>query len=166
MARAAETRRRTRIQVEKEGRILSSALDVFAQSGFAGATLDDIATGAGMSKPNLIYYFDSKEEVYRAVLGRTLEAWLEPRAALDPGGEQLAEIRGYIQRKLEMSRDRPQESRLFAGEILAGAPLIRDVLEGELKHLVDEKVALIRRSQAIAPVSTGRLLPKRGSVVR
>jgi TetR/AcrR family transcriptional regulator len=44
-----------------------------------------------------------------------------------------------------MSRERPQESRLFAGEILAGAPLIRDALEGDLKNLVDEKVAVIRQ---------------------
>jgi len=144
MARAAETRRRTRSQIEKESRILAAALEVFAQSGFAGATLDEIAAGAGMSKPNLIYYFSSKEEIYRAVLGRTLETWLEPLIALDPAGEPLAEIRGYVHRKLEMSRDRPQESRLFAGEILAGAPLIHDVLSGELKDLVDEKVAVIR----------------------
>jgi TetR/AcrR family transcriptional regulator len=154
MARAAQTRRRTRIQEEKEGRILASALDVFAQSGFAGATLDEIAAGAGMSKPNLIYYFASKEDVYRAVLGRTLETWLEPLIALDPAGEPLAEIRGYIHRKLEMSRDRPQESRLFAGEILAGAPLIRDVLEGELKELVDEKVAVIHQW-----IADGKLAP-------
>ncbi|MDF1792854.1 MAG: TetR family transcriptional regulator C-terminal domain-containing protein [Thalassobaculaceae bacterium] len=154
MARAAETRRRTRIQVEKESQILAAALNAFAQNGFAGTTLDGIAAGAGMSKPNLIYYFDSKEEVYRAVLGRTLETWLEPLIALDPAGEPLNEIRGYIRRKLEMSRDRPQESRLFAGEILAGAPLIRDVLEGELKDLVDEKVAVIRQW-----VADGKLAP-------
>ena len=55
MARAAETRRRTRIQVEKESRILAAALEAFAQNGFAGTTLDEIAAGAGMSKPNLIY---------------------------------------------------------------------------------------------------------------
>ncbi|MFX4222143.1 MAG: TetR family transcriptional regulator C-terminal domain-containing protein [Thalassobaculum sp.] len=145
MARAAETRRRTRIQEEKETLILSAALEVFAQTGFAGTTLDDIAGLAGMSKPNLIYYFASKEEIYRAVLGRTLATWLEPLIALDPTGEPLAEIRDYISRKLEMSRERPQESRLFAGEILAGAPLIRDALEGDLKNLVDEKVAVIRQ---------------------
>jgi TetR/AcrR family transcriptional regulator len=145
MARAAETRRRTRIQMEKEDRILAAALDVFARHGFAGATLDEIATGAGMSKPNLIYYFGSKEEVYQALLGRTLETWLEPLIALDPAGEPLEEIRAYIRRKLEMSRDRPRESRLFAGEILAGAPLIGTVLEDDLKALVDEKVAVIRQ---------------------
>lgn len=145
MARATETRRRTPAQVEKEGRILSAALEAFSQNGFAGTTLDEIAAGAGMSKPNMIYYFSSKEEIYRAVLGRTLETWLEPLIALDPAGEPLDEIRGYIDRKLEMSRARPRESRLFAGEVLAGAPLIRDVLEGELKDMVEEKVAVIRQ---------------------
>lgn len=144
MARAAETQRRTRIQIEKEDRILAAALEAFSTHGFAGTTLDEIATGAVMSKPNLIYYFASKDEIYRAVLSRTLENWLEPLRALDPEGEPLEEIRGYIHRKLEMSRDRPLESRLFAGEILAGAPLIQDVLAGDLKALVDEKVAVIR----------------------
>jgi TetR/AcrR family transcriptional regulator len=145
MARAAQTQRRTRIQIEKEDRILAAALEVFASSGFAGSTLDEIAAGAGMSKPNLIYYFASKEDIYRAVLGRTLETWLEPLAALDPAGEPLQEIRAYIRRKLEMAKERPRESRLFAGEILAGAPLIKDVLAGALKDLVDDKVAVIRQ---------------------
>ena len=43
-----------------------------------------------------------------------------------------------------MARDYPRESRLFADEILRGAPRIRPLLEGELKDLVDEKAELIR----------------------
>ncbi len=154
MARAAETRRRTRIQIEKEDRILGAALDLFSARGFAGTTLDEIAAESGMSKPNLIYYFAGKEEIYQAVLARTLETWLEPLEALDPKGEPLEEIRAYLDRKLEMSRERPRESRLFAGEILAGAPLIGPVLKGELRALVDETVAVIRRW-----IDDGRLAP-------
>jgi TetR/AcrR family transcriptional regulator len=42
-----------------------------------------------------------------------------------------------------MARDYPRESRLFANEILQGAPRIMPLLEGELKTLVDEKAAII-----------------------
>jgi TetR/AcrR family transcriptional regulator len=42
-----------------------------------------------------------------------------------------------------MARDFPRESRLFANEILQGAPRIREMLEGELKDLVDEKARII-----------------------
>ena len=45
----------------------------------------------------------------------------------------MTEIRSYIRRKLEMARDFPRESRLFANEILQGAPRIMPMLEGELK---------------------------------
>ena len=55
-ARATQTRRRTRIQEENERKILSAALDVFSDKGFRGASLDDIASAAGMSKPNMLYY--------------------------------------------------------------------------------------------------------------
>ena len=56
----------------------------------------------------------------------------------------MTELRSYIRRKLEMARDYPRESRLFANEILQGAPRIMPMLEGELKSLVDEKAELIK----------------------
>ena len=55
-------RPRTRIQTEKREVILEAALDVFSTHGFRGATIDQIAEAAGMSKPNLLYYFQSKED--------------------------------------------------------------------------------------------------------
>ena len=54
------------------------------------------------------------------------------------------EIVDYVRRKLAMARDFPRESRLFAGEILQGAPRIEDALKGDLKTLVDEKAEVIR----------------------
>lgn len=142
--RAAKTQRRTRIQEEKEEQILDAALEVFSSSGFRGATIDQIAEVAGMSKPNLLYYFRTKGAMHRALLERMLFTWLEPLQALNPDGSPESEIRSYIRRKLEMSRDFPRESRLFANEILQGAPHIEDELKGPLKALVDEKAEVIR----------------------
>ncbi|MBW8285200.1 MAG: TetR/AcrR family transcriptional regulator [Rhizobium sp.] len=142
--RAARTQRRTRIQEEKEEVILEAALDVFSLRGFRGSTIDQIAEVAGMSKPNLLYYFRTKEGMHRALIDRVLENWLEPLKAFDADGDPEDEVRSYIRRKLEMARDFPRESRLFANEILQGAPHIEDMLKGQLKELVDEKVEVIR----------------------
>ena len=141
--RAAKTQRRTRIQEEKEEIILEAALDVFSVHGFKGATVDQIAEVAGMSKPNLLYYFRTKEAMHRALIDRVLDTWLDPLREFDAEGNPEAEIKSYIRRKLEMARDFPRESRLFANEILRGAPSIMEELD-DLRKLVDEKVEVIR----------------------
>ncbi len=134
---------RTRIQEKNSATILEAALDVFSAHGYRGATLDQIAEGAGLSKPNLLYYFPSKEAVHAALLGRLLSTWLDPLRAMDPKGDPVTEIMGYVRRKLELSRDFPRESRLFANEILQGAPRMKSVIETDLKVLVDEKCAVL-----------------------
>ena len=138
------TPRRTRIQNEKREIILDAALDVFSAHGFRGATIDRIAEAAAMSKPNLLYYFRRKQDIYETLMQRLLETWLAPLKELDDAGDPLAELAGYIRRKLEMARDYPRESRLFANEMLRGAPRVRPMLEGDLKDLVDAKAKIIR----------------------
>ncbi|MEM8732536.1 MAG: TetR family transcriptional regulator C-terminal domain-containing protein [Pseudomonadota bacterium] len=133
----------TRIQTKNRNAILDAALDVFSNKGFGGATLDDIAAGAGLSKPNLLYYFETKETIYLALLEGQLDTWLDPLRALDPDGEPLDQLLDYARRKLELSRDHPRESRLFAHEIIQGAPRIAHILSGDLKALVDAKTAVI-----------------------
>jgi TetR/AcrR family transcriptional regulator len=134
----------TRIQRKNREAILEAALQVFSAYGFRGSTIDRIAERAGLSKPNLLYYFPSKDAIYLAVLEDTLAEWLEPLRKLDPAGDPIEEIRRYIAAKIEMSRTRPEASRLFANEILHGAPAIGGFLAGPLKALVDEKAAVIK----------------------
>lgn len=138
-------RPRTRIQERNSASILEAALDVFSAHGFRGATLDQIAEGAGLSKPNLLYYFPSKEAVHTALLSQLLDTWLDPLRAMNPEGDPAQEIMGYVRRKLDLARDYPRESRLFANEILQGAPRMREVIETDLKTLVDEKSAVLTR---------------------
>ncbi|WP_238370292.1 TetR family transcriptional regulator C-terminal domain-containing protein [Heliomarina baculiformis] len=140
-----EARPVTRIQQKNRATILDAALDVFSLRGFGGATVDQIAATAGLSKPNLLYYFPTKEAIYEALLGGLLDTWLDPLRAMKPSGEPLPEILAYVQRKLEMSRDFPRESRLFANEIIQGAPLIESELSGALRSLVDEKAKIINQ---------------------
>lgn len=137
-------RPRTRIQQKNRETILAAALDVFSQQGFRGATLDQISEAAGLSKPNLLYYFPSKEAIHAELLDNLLDIWLKPLRDLDPMGEPMTELLRYVRRKLDMSRDMPRESRLFANEVLQGAPRIGAQLNGPLKALVDEKAAVLQ----------------------
>lgn len=138
------SRPQTRIQARNTRAILDAALAVFSAQGFRGATLDQIAATAGLSKPNLLYYFPSKDAIHLELMNGLLDVWLAPLRALDPEGDPRTEIIAYVRRKLEMSREMPRESRLFANEVLQGAPRTMAALEGDLKRLVDEKAAVIR----------------------
>ncbi|MBN9362949.1 MULTISPECIES: TetR family transcriptional regulator C-terminal domain-containing protein [unclassified Devosia] len=145
-AKAAPSKRpraQTRIQREKQEVILEAALDVFSREGFRGATIDQIAEAAGMSKPNLLYYFPRKEEIYQRLLAEMLDIWLAPLREIDSVGDPVPELRSYLRRKLEMSRDYPRQSRLFANEMLQGAPRVLEMLESDLKALVDDKAKVI-----------------------
>lgn len=142
-AAPAKPRPLTRIQREKQDIILEAALEVFSAEGFRGSTIDQIAEVAGMSKPNLLYYFPRKEEIHRRLMSELLVTWLAPLEEMRADGDPFVEIRSYIRRKLEMARDFPRQSRLFANEMLRGAPHIVDMLEVDLKNLVDEKAQVL-----------------------
>lgn len=136
-------KQQSRIQAKNREAILNAALEVFSTAGFGGATLDQIAENAGLSKPNLLYYFASKEAIYAALLTQLLATWLDPLRAMNPLGDPVTEIMAYVERKLELARDYPRESRLFATEIIQGAPRLRDVIAGELRDLVAEKSSVL-----------------------
>jgi TetR/AcrR family transcriptional regulator len=136
-------RPRSRIQQRNREVILDAALEVFSLHGFRGATLDQIAEVAGLSKPNLLYYFPSKEAVHKVLLTGLLDTWLDPLRRMNPAGDPMVEIMGYVRRKLDLARDYPRESRLFATEILQGAPRMREAIEGDLRDLVAEKSVIL-----------------------
>lgn len=134
----------TRIQAENTERVLQAALTVFSAHGFRGSTVDQIALASGMSKANVLYYFRRKQDIYVAVLEQTLLNWTSPLEALDPEGDPFEELWRYAQQKLRMSRAYPEASKLFANEILNGAPMIKAYLANDLRKLVDKKCAIIQ----------------------
>lgn len=156
-----DTKKPSRIQMRNRRVILDAALEVFSRHGYRGATLDQIATEAGLSKPNILYYFNGKEEIHVTLLSQLMETWLDPLVEMDAGGDPLEEILAYVQRKLDMTRDLPRESRLFANEILQGAPRMGAQLHDGLKPLFDEKCAVITgwvKAGKLAPVDPRHLL--------
>lgn len=133
----------TRIQKKNQSAIKAAGLKVFSQFGFRGSTLDQIATESGLSKPNILYYFSSKEAIYEALLAQLLTDWLQPVRDIDPEGEPVEEILNYAIHKMKMSRLYPRESRLYANEIIQGAPRIKSVLTCELRDVVQSLAQLI-----------------------
>ena len=131
-------KKQSRIQIRNRKRIMDAALIVFSENGYRGATLDQIAIESGLSKPNILYYFEGKQNIHLALLSQLMAAWLAPLDAMNPNGEPLDELLGYMQRKLAMSREFPRESRLFANEMLQGAPRITPHLQARLKPLFEE----------------------------
>ncbi len=124
--------------------ILAAAETVFAECGFAGASMARIAALAGLPKANLHYYFGTKERLYRAVLEHILTLWLDAaRHWLVPAQHPRQAFAGYIRDKMAYSRDRPQVSRIFAGELLRGAPHVRPFLAHQLRDQVSAISAVI-----------------------
>lgn len=153
--------KQTRIQGINRSIILDAALEVFSAYGFRGSTIDQIAEKAGMSKPNLLYYFPRKDDIYVTVLEKTLEDWLAPFKDIDPAGDPVEELRKYTIQKLRMSAQQPERSQLFANEILHGAPSIQKFLKSNLKRLVDEKAGVIAdwiAAGKLAPVDPYHLI--------
>ncbi|GAA6209639.1 TetR family transcriptional regulator C-terminal domain-containing protein [Cognatishimia sp. WU-CL00825] len=134
----------SRIQQRNRQLIMDAALDVFSKDGFRGSTLDQIAKACGLSKPNILYYFDGKEDIYITLLNRLIDTWLAPLHELNPQGDPLEEISDYIRRKMEMTRAFPRESRLFANEMIQGAPRMKGHLLSGVKPLFDRKTALLQ----------------------
>jgi len=135
---------KSRIQEEREQLILDAAEPVFAALGFQGATIDRIARDARVSKPNLIYYLKTKRSLYEAVLRRTLDTWLRPLKKLDSRGDPVQELGAYIREKVTMSEKWSSSSRVYAHEMLSGAPFLKSYMETELRNLVRDKSRVIK----------------------
>ncbi len=103
--------------------ILDAALHVFASEGYRAARLDDIARRAGVSKGTLYLYFDSKDEIFRAMIRSRIVS------VVDESERELQKIEGSTREKLEFLMHRIWD--------LVGDPaMIRIIklLHGELNH--------------------------------
>ena len=142
------------IRQTNEALILSAAERVFARACFGGATMATIAEASGLPKANLHYYFGSKEVLYRAVLARILSDWLVPTHGITADAEPRAAIEQYIRAKMALSAQRPDGSKVFANELLHGAPVVHTLLSTELRQMVLQKAAVVQ-----SWVDAGRMAP-------
>ena len=139
----AAPRRKEHIRHAAVADILLAAEQVFARAGFSGATMAEIADRAGLPKANLHYYFCTKAALYRAVLDHTLTLWLAETDGIRRDAPPATALGDYIRAKMRLTATHPDASRVFANEMLHGAPQIGAYLRRELKTLIDEKSLVI-----------------------
>ncbi len=153
--------RRTDIRRENERLILTAAEKVFAEAGFGGATMQLIADMAGLPKANLHYYFATKEDLYRRVVQEIFEIWLDAAASFDAASTPAEGIGAYIEAKMAISRRHPHGSKVWAAEVMQGAPVIQDYLETTLRDWTDNRARVIQGwidAGQMAPVNPRHLL--------
>lgn len=138
---------------QKRHQLLNAALDVFSLYGFSGASLDEIAQIAEMHKSNIFYYYENKEALYVEVLTTVMQKWLAPLQVLEPDLEPAEAITQYLMQKIEVSRTQPKASKLFALEIIQGAPHILPILKGPLRKLFKRKSKVILNWQEQGKIS-------------
>jgi len=124
--------------------ILRAASEEFAEKGFAASKTSDIAERAGLPKPNVYYYFKSKENLYREVLESIVEPLLEASAPFNQPGQPAEVLRAYIRTKIRISREHACASKVFANEIMHGAPHLSAERTAQLNAQAAHNIACIQ----------------------
>ncbi|WP_372610893.1 TetR/AcrR family transcriptional regulator [Halomonas sp.] len=132
------------IRQHNEQAILAAAERVFALYGYRGASLQAIADRAGLPKSNVLYYMGSKRGLYVRLLERMMERWNALLDDISVEDDPAEVLEAFIRSKMQLSRRHPEGSRLFAAEILGGAPFLQEYLSGELRDWVQSRAAVFR----------------------
>jgi AcrR family transcriptional regulator len=135
------------IDIATPQRLLDAAAAEFATHGFERATLADIASRAGIRRSSLLYHFESKEQLYGAVVTRTFEllgAVLEPpMLSTVPFEQQLeAMLRGYF----EFATSRSLDTRLIVREMLEEQGPGVEIVRARIAPLLDRVVCFVERA--------------------
>ncbi|AFK56991.1 TetR/AcrR family transcriptional regulator [Tistrella mobilis] len=153
--------RKAQIREENTVAILAAAEEVFAEMGFRGASTAAIAERAGVPKANLHYYFRTKNQLYARVLESIITEWFEAADRFGISDDPVEAIDHYVRAKMELSRTRPAASKVFANEIIHGAPQLMVYLRTTLRNWAATRAADIERWVAqgrIDPVDPYHLL--------
>ncbi len=128
-----------------EREILAAAERVFARHGYRGASLQAIAEQAGLPKSNVLYYMGSKRGLYVRLLERMMERWNALLDDISVEDDPAEVLEAFIRSKMQLSRRHPEGSRLFAAEILGGAPFLQEYLRGELRDWVQARARILEQ---------------------
>ncbi|MDX1737636.1 MAG: TetR/AcrR family transcriptional regulator, partial [Alphaproteobacteria bacterium] len=131
------------IRRENEKQILSAAEIVFATHGYKGATTAKIAQEAKVPKANLHYYFPTKEALYTRVIEDICDSWLHSADLFDVENDPREALSGYIKAKMELSKNRPLGSRIWANEMIRGAQFTNVYIGKNVKDWLESRIKVI-----------------------
>lgn len=124
--------------------ILHTAAAVFARRGFEGATTGEIAEKAGVAKATIHYYFETKEGLYTSVLDQVLSDWAAAMSEIDVASGPMQALSRYIRWKIDYSRREPDLTRVWAMEVISGAPHVQTFLHEKVRRLVEQKGQVVK----------------------
>lgn len=131
------------IREENKRLIFNAAKKEFVTFGFQGASIKRIAERAGIPRANIHYYFKDKTDLYQQLLSGIIDIWNSNYDTLNADQDPKTALTEYIRSKVMYSRDDPDASRIFASEIIHGAPVLQDYLTTDFKAWVEQKVVVI-----------------------
>lgn len=140
----SKTVKEGRISAQNKIRILQAAEREFALKGYQGTRLQQVADRAGLPKTNVLYYFKSKERLYLALLEQILSMWNSVFDMATSEDDPAKVLAGYITEKMEFSRTKPEASKIFALEIINGAPNLNKFYRDQHLGWMDGRVAVIK----------------------
>ena len=153
-----KTYRPGRIRERNHELILAAAEQEFALHGFRGATIQNIAERAELPKSNVLYYFSNKKKIYAAMFDDILSRWNTLFSSVQPEDDPAEALAAFIRTKMETSRTHPLASRLFAMEIIQGAPYLMPHLRTNMRDWVRGRAGVLQqwidegRMAAVDPV--------------
>ena len=119
MAPKSQSSNKTRDAERTKKRLLDSAESVFAANGLDGASTEEIARRAGVSKTMLFYYFQNKEQLYVTVLRRLFEAVVDPRRSQEIDAMEPTEaLRAIVLDYFDIHHERPSFAELTLREAM------------------------------------------------
>lgn len=118
--------------------ILAAAEKIFAERGYRGTTVLAVAQEVGLPKANILYYFKTKEGLYKEVMSQLLKLWMGSMNEMNEHSHPRDALPLYIANKMRQSQQHPNASRIFAAEVLHGAHYLRAPLEAELKEQYEQ----------------------------
>ncbi len=134
------------LPLSRRDEILVAAEELFAQNGFAGTSLNDIAETVGIRRPTVLHYFASKETLYREVFERALSEWYERvQAATGEPTVGWDRVDGVITAGFEFFKENPHFVRIVRREFLEGASHLGMDLGEALRPMFQRAAAFFRR---------------------
>ena len=133
-----------KIRAQNHRKILAAAEDSFVKNGFKGTSMQSIANAADLPKANVLYYFKSKEALYLSVLREIVSLWDAGLEGIHEGDDPAQVLGDYIRAKVDLAIQHPNASKIFALEIIQGAPNLQAHLRTDLRRWVREKSKVIK----------------------